>query len=224
MSSNKTKPVDRAIPVLRKPKNANDAALVAATEATAAAMQGSCLWNSNPALQASANAWTAAATAITGNGATIADLRKKLAIATANQRGLRRNWVDALKHTLASVSVVTQGSADQVHELGFDVRTHTTPGGLTPTPVGLAARQSKVVGEAIVYWDRGSARHGFLVQHATDVANAATISLPIACTKTKFKLSGLASGSTVHFRIAAIDPASPQGQSAWTDWVPAQAR
>jgi hypothetical protein len=223
MGSSKTKPVDRAVPLLRKPKQ-TDAMKVATTTATVTAMQGSSLWNSNPALQASANAWSAASTAISTNAALIADLRSKLAVALADQRSNRRNWTDALKHTLATVSTLTQGSSDAVHGLGFDVRTHITPGSSTTTPAGLAALPSKVVGEAIIHWVRGGAKHGFLVQHATDVANAATFSAVIACTKTKFKLDGLASGSTVHFRVAAIDPSVPVGQSPWSDWVAAQAR
>ena len=221
-SKNKAKPVDRAVPVMRKPKR-SDAMKVAAASTTVTAMQGSSLWNSNPALQASANAWNAAATTLGSNATVIADLRSKLATALAAQRGYRRDWTDALKHVLASAAVVTQGSADQVHELGLDVRTHATPGGLVPAPTGLAALPTKVVGEVVVGWDLGSAKHGFIVQHATDVANATTISDSIPCTKRKFKLSGLASGNMVHVRVAAIDPASSSGQSPWSDWVAAQA-
>jgi len=223
MFPNKSKPVDRAVPVLRKPK-ANDAAKVASARATVTAMQASGLWNTNPALQATGTAWNTVTDALDANVKVVADLRNKLAAAVSAQRALRRDWTDAMRHTTASVAVATQGSADQVHELGFDVRTQAMPGNGLAVPSGLTTVVSKTVGEAIVKWARGQARHGFIVQHATDVANAATISLPIPCTKATFKLQGLPSGSIVHVRVAAIDPTSPSGHTEFTDWVPVSAR
>jgi hypothetical protein len=57
-----------------------------------------------------------------------------------------------------------------------------------------------------------------------DPGNPATVSLPQACTKTTFKLDGMPSGAGVSFRIAAIDPASATGQTAWTAWVAGSAK
>jgi hypothetical protein len=57
------------------------------------------------------------------------------------------------------------------------------------------------------------------VQHATDAANPATYSPSLACTKSKFTLTGATSGSSVSFRVAAIDPSSATGQTAWSGWV-----
>jgi hypothetical protein len=217
------KPIDKAKPTLRTPKK-SDAAVIAATTTTMTAMKASPLWNANPTLQTSANALNDAATALATNAGSIADLRKKLAIAVANQTQLRRNWSDALDHTLATVSTITQGSADQVHELGLDVRTRAPKGTPKATPAGFAPLATNVAGTVIVHWLRGDGNHGFVVQHATDITNPATISVSVPVTKTKYTLSGLASGSLVHVRVAAIDPASAPGQSAWTDWVAAQAK
>ena len=218
MSSKKVKPVDRAVPVMRKPR-LTDSAKVECTNTTVTSMQGSPLWNANPALQAAASTWTTKSGALGSNAAVIADLKSKLAIAQASQRTLRRDWEDGLKHVITNVTMVTEGSADLVHELGFDVRTHVTPSGLLPAPTGFAMVHGKVPGELVAKWNRGNARHGFILQRATDVANPATISAAIPCTAPKHTLKGLASGTSVHVRVAAIDPASELGQSPWSDWV-----
>ena len=73
-------------------------------------------------------------------------------------------------------------------------------------------------------WDKGIAIHGFVVQHATDPANPATVSGSIPWTRTTFKIDGLPSKANVSVRVAAIDPASPEGQSPWSAWVVGNAR
>jgi hypothetical protein len=222
MSSRKAKPVDRAKPLLRKSRD-NDAQKIASTHSTMTAMQGSTLWNANPALQTVATAWSAKAGELDANSKVILDLRSKLATAQAAQETLRRDWTDLLSHLTTNVATVTQGSADQVRDLGFDVLTRGKPGGLLSAPTGFATAHSGVRGEVVVSWNRGNVKYGFVVQHATDIANPATISTAIPSTKAKFKLSGLASGSVVYVRAATIDPASPVGQSPWSDWFAASA-
>jgi hypothetical protein len=71
----------------------------------------------------------------------------------------------------------------------------------------------------VVAWQRGNVRNGFLVQYAVDVADPATYSATIPCSKTKFKIAGERSSTIVHFRVAAIDTTSPTGMSPWSDWV-----
>jgi hypothetical protein len=213
----KVKPVDRATPTIRKPKG-TDPTKVSVTRSTTTAMQASPSWNQAPAVQTASKAWNSAADAIEGNAKVVADLRSKLAAAEAAQRGLRRDWNDALKQMLATVAIFCQGSADQVHAFGFDVLTHAGLG-LLATPGNLATKPGTVIGEAVFSWARGSARHGFLVQHATDVNNAQTVSAAVPCTRSKYTLTGAPTSSVVHFRVAAIDPAAPTGQTPWSDWV-----
>ena len=181
-------------------------------------MQACSSWNQAPAVQAASKAWNNAADAIEGNAKVVADLRSKLAAAEAAQRGLRRDWNDALKQIIATVAMFCQGSADQVHAFGLDVLTHVVLG-LLATPGNLATKPGTAFGEAVFSWSRGSARHGFLVQHATDVTNASTVSAAVPCTRSKFTLQGAPPSSVVHFRVAAIDPAAPSGQTPWSDWV-----
>jgi hypothetical protein len=120
---------------------------------------------------------------------------------------------------IGTVSVVCEGSPDTVHLLGFDVFTHVGPISQVYAPSGLVSLPATVAGEAAISWQRGTARHGFLVQRATDTANAGTYSAVIPCTKTKYKTEGEKSSTTVYLRVAAIDPTTPAGLSPWSDWV-----
>jgi len=222
MITPKAKPVDRAKPVIRRSRS-TDTAKVAVTRTTVSVMQGSPAWANAPAIQTAATAWTTAADAVETNAKILADLRMKLVTVTAEQRGLRRDWNVATQHVLATVAMHTQGSADQIHAYGFDVLARA--GSVTvETPADLVTSLGKATGEVAFRWARGSARHGFLVQHATDTANAATVSSAVPCTKAKYTLTGALPAQTVFFRVAAIDPASPTGHTPWSDWIAGTAR
>ncbi len=73
-------------------------------------------------------------------------------------------------------------------------------------------------------WAKGPAGHGFLAQYAADPETPATISAAIACTKPSLALLGMTPGAKLSVRVAAIDPVSPTGQSAWSAWVVGNAR
>jgi hypothetical protein len=149
-------------------------------------------------------------------------LKDQLATAEAKQRTIRRQWMDAMRQVLGAIAVYCDGSTDMVHGFGLNVATRHALGPLAP-PTGLTTKPGPNPGEATVSWERGSAHHGFLVQHATDVANATTYSAGIPCTKAKFTLDGVPTSSVVHFRVAAIDPSEKTGTTAWSDWVAATA-
>jgi len=167
--------------------------------------------------------WNSAADEIEANAKILAQLKDQFATAEAKQRSLRRKWSDATRLILGAVAVWCDGSVDIVHGLGLEVLTRQGPGPLAP-PFPLSTESGAQPGEATVKWTRGASRHGFLVQHATDVANPATFSVPVACTKSRFTLVGAPSSSVVHLRVAAIDPSSATGQSGWSDWIAATAR
>jgi hypothetical protein len=213
----KAKPVDRATPVIRKPK-VKDADKIGVTRGITSAMKATPQWNANPQLQAAATAWNAAADAIESNAKVIFDLRTKLVAADALQRANRQDWRSATDSITGLVRVVSQGSPDTVHALGFDVVTHGTPAAV-PAPSGLVLMPGTVSGQAVITWQRGGVKRGFFVQHATDVANQATYVAPVVCGKVKYTLENAPSGSVVHFRVAAIDLRSPTGMSPWSDWV-----
>jgi len=207
----------RARPSLRI-SNRSDAAKIAATRSTTTAMQGSSLWAGSPNLQAANTAWNKAANALETNAKSIADTRAKLAVLEDAQLGLRLDWDVANQHMTSVAEVTAAGAPDQVNALGYDVVKHVA-GGALAAPEGLSTALGTAAGQAKLAWHRGAARHGFVVVHATDVANQATYSVQIPCTKSKFTLSGAPSLSVVHFRVAAIDPTSQTGISPWSDWV-----
>jgi hypothetical protein len=211
------KPVDTAVPVIRKPK-ATDSEKITVTRTIVTAMKGTSQWSSSPALQAAAANWSSLADSLESNAKAIADARKALEGLVAKQRVTRQGWRVATKEVTGNVAAVTQGSADLVHSLGFDVITHAQPAA-QPAPIGLVPLAGTAAGEAEVTWQRGTARHGFIVQRATDVANAATYTVPVPCTKVKYTIEGAPSASVVHVRVAAIDPRSSTGAGPWSDWV-----
>ena len=213
----KAKPVDRATPVLKKSR-VTDAEKVSVTRSTTTGMKAAPQWSTSPALQAASTAWNAAADAVESNGKIVADLRTQLAAAEAAQRTNRQVWTFATKQLTAQVAVTAEGSSDAVHALGFDVITRGGPIAQV-APEGLHTAPGKVLGEGIFTWKRGTARHGFLVQHAADPSNPATVSPPVPCTKTKYKIEGAVSATIVHFRVAAIDTTSSTGSGPWSDWV-----
>jgi hypothetical protein len=219
---NKAKPVGRALPVIRKPKG-SDVDKIGVTRSTTTAMQGSSTWTGSPALQAVTKTWNASADSIESNAKVIADLRSKLAVAEAAQRGFRADWTVETRQVLAIAASVCQGSAELVQGLGLDVLAHgvSVPLG---APQNLATSQGAALGTAALTWARGNALHGFVVQHATDPANPATLSVPVPCTRVRFTFVGGTSSTVVHLRVAAIDPTSLTGQSPWSDWIAATVR
>jgi len=213
---------DSALPLIKAPMR-TDATRVATTRTSVTAMQGSPLWAGAPELQTVTTGWNKAADSLEAKGKVVADFRKQLAAAIADAHAARRDWKAATGQVLATAASVCQGSVDQVRALGFEVRTHN-PVGALPAPTGLTVTPGKELGEVVFAWNRGSARHGFIVQHATDVANPATFSGNLPCTRLKYTLKGAPPSSTVHFRVAAIDPSSETDLGPFSDWVAGVAR
>jgi hypothetical protein len=186
-------------------------------------MQQSPDWAASPALQDAAKGWNADADAIEANAKVIAALKDQLKAADSKQRSLRRDWRTSTKHVLSTAGVVCGGSVDRVKALGLDVITQTKVGALD-APTDLVVQAGKALGQTVSAWLKGNARHGFLVQHATDPANPATYSAVTPSTKTKYTLDGSPSGANVYVRVAAVDPTSKSGMSPWTPWTAGTAR
>jgi len=215
--SSKVKPAELAKPFLKASKN-TDVEKIHVTRATTTSMQGAPAWSTTPALQSANAVWNQKADALEANAKSITDLKSKLKTAIADQRVIRRDWTVATQHMIATVAIQCMGSAEEAQALGFDVVSRTSAGPLPP-PEGLATAPGKALGTAVFEWKRGSARHGFIVQSAADVANPATYSAPVPCTRSKYTLKGAQSLSVVHFRVAAIDPIVEAGHSEWSTWV-----
>lgn len=217
---NNAKPVDRAEPTIKKAM-VTDLQKVDVAKATTASMAKSPLWAGAPDVQNAAAGWIQSAEAISENAKLVADLRNQLGAAEAKQRTLRRNFGVCKQLVLSTVSLVCAGSADAVKGFSFEVVTRVPASPLAAVE-GIATSPGAETGETIATWSLGLARHGFLVQHATDPADPATYAMPIPCTKCKFTLAGATPpGGSVHLRIAAIDPNAPMGLSPWSIWVAA---
>jgi hypothetical protein len=222
MSNKKAPPVDRAVATLKKDTN-TDALKVSVTGTLAGEMAKSPNWSAATDVQAAVTAWSTGATAIDDNAKVIKGLQAQLATAEAKQRTLRRDWWTARKQVVSTVTVFAGGSADKVKSFALDVIQHGRIG-LLSAPIDLTVNPGAMPGEVVCAWDKGVAIHGFVVQHAADPNNAATVSPSIPSTRPRWVLDGLASGAAVSVRVAAIDPASPTGQSPWTAWILGNAR
>jgi hypothetical protein len=223
ISKSKAKPVDQAQPTI-KLATTTDLQKVDVAHSTTASMAKSPLWATSPDVQAAAKAWSLSADSLGANATAIADLRNQLKAAEAKQLAFRRNWRACKRQVLSTVSLVCAGSADDVKGFSLEVITHGTASLLAAID-GITGSPGAVVGTATWKWPRGLAKHGFLVQHATDVANVATYSPQLACTKIRYTLVGLApSGSNVFLRVAAVDPRAATAQSPWSAWIAATVR
>jgi hypothetical protein len=221
MSNNK-KAVDNASATIAR-ATLTDAQKVTVAQDIVSTAQKSPLWATATDLQTAAKVWSQTTSDLAANATTVVGQRSALATSEAKQRSLRRAWMAAKKQVLSTADVLCAGSADDLKGLGLDVKNHASLGAL-PVPVDLGTKPGTVTGQVVFSWSRGVARHGFLVQHATDVTNAATYSPFIPCTKTKLTLSGVPSGSSVSFRVCAIDPSSATDQTAWSAWVAGTAK
>jgi hypothetical protein len=222
-NSKKAKPpVDRAVATI-KTSTHSDALKVSVTNQITQAMPQSPNWGAAADVQAAVKVWAGQATALATNATLIANLKAQLGAAEAKQLTLRRDWTAAKSHVTTAVTVFAAGSADVVASFSFDVVSVARIGALA-APLGVVVEPGTANGEAVVSWTRGNAWHGFLVQHAADPTNAATVSASIACTRIKLTLGGLPQGGNVSVHVAAIDPASPTGQSPWSTWAVGSAR
>jgi len=221
-AANKKAPVDRATATLKKAAK-TDAVKTSVSRTTGQAMQKSPNWGAATDVQSAVKVWTKNGDDLEANAKVIADLHAQLKVAEAKQLTLRRDWGASKRQVLSSVTVFCAGSADMVKSFTLDVITSGRLGALE-APIGLAVNPGTDLGSVKAKWPKGTARHGFVVQHATDPTNTATISPLIPCTKTSFKLGGMPSGASVSFRIAAVDPSSSTGMSPWCTWVVGNAR
>jgi hypothetical protein len=218
MSKKKTVPAaDRAAATVKKGMR-TDSLKVSVTRTICSGMQQAPEWSSAPAVQAAVKAWAAEADALDANAKAIADLRNQLKALEAKQHTVRRDWQVAKSQVMVAVTSFCGGSADRVKAFTLDVMEHGRLGALA-APADFVVKPGTALGELLLTWLRGLARHGFVAQHATDPNNPATISGAIPCTRARLVLGGLVPGANVSCRVAAIDPASPTGMSPWSAWV-----
>ena len=161
--------------------------------------------------------WNQAADAVSAKSELADKLRLQLATTMNDLRVARRDWKASTQHVLSTVNVFSQGSVDAVKSFAMEVQSRNAAGA-PQAPVNLTVVRGAKPGEALARWKRvGKVSHGFVVQHATDIANPTTYSAYAPSTRMKYTLNGLPSGTTVYVRVAAIDP--NEGLGPWTQWA-----
>ncbi len=182
-------------------------------------MKASSHWATASELQSTVASWNQTADTLDANAKQLVLLRDQIAQIVLSQRTLLQTWSVTTQHVLSSVDILAGGDVETLQSFGFPpvVRGSSAP---IAVPADIMSVLGRLSGQAFVRWDEGAPerRHGYVVQHASDAANAATYSVPAVSTKRSYVLSG-ASASVMQFRVAAIDPTSSSGQSAWSSWV-----
>jgi hypothetical protein len=216
--------VDRAVATLSKPTT-TDAEKVSVTATAVTGIQNSPHYGAAPQeLPAAVTNWAKIGQSLGTNGKTCTDLRAQLKVAESTQRKLRVQWSGYKKQVLSTITVFCDGDIAMMQSFAVDVLHHGTPGASLPdAPSNIVTFLGKLLGEAGCEWDRGNERH-WVVQWATDAANAATYSPKIPWSKRKYVLGGQPSGSHVYFRVAVQSSRAPEGHGAWSAWIAATVR
>jgi hypothetical protein len=193
---------------------------VSGAQAHITSIKASANWAAATAVQTATNAWATETTAVDTTAQLIASLEKQIGVARANQLVNLRRWSQQRQATLSAIDVFCDGSKDTMLTFGVAVAAPTAHEPAS-TPVGLISRKDKVSRAVAWQWFLTPAnRYGFMVQHATNVADATTYSQPTSCSKRSFKLLSQTPGTTISLRVMALDPALPTGQTDWSAWVP----
>jgi hypothetical protein len=192
---------------------------VSAANTHIASIKASTNWAAATDVQAATNAWATETTAVEAGAQSIAALEKALGVARTSQLATLRRWGLRRQGVLGAINVFCDGSKDTMTTFGVAVA-----GGAAPetavVPVGIMPLKKKVAGMAAWEWFLTPLnRHGFMVQHATNPADATTYSPAMSCSKRSFRLPLQTPGATISLRVMGLDPTLPTGQTEWSGWV-----
>jgi hypothetical protein len=188
--------------------------------AAIAALNGSPALASAPEVQTALGLFTSENAALEANNKKKENLRQQLSQTEADGVTLARRWSLRRQGLLNAVNVACDGSKEKVQSfnLGTIQRGKLPPANM---PAGLYQAHSLKPTTVVMAWDRTKGADGYMVQHATNPADPATYAAPAMCKRTRFALPGQTLAATLYFRVLALDPALPDGQSAYTPWVAA---
>jgi hypothetical protein len=214
--------IDRAIARFNEPMDTTAEKITGAGVHIAAIMASSS-WSLPTAkdLQAATQFWATETANLQAGEKLIASLEVQLATARSDQLANLRRWGLRRQGMLGAINVFCDGSKDTMKTLGVDVAT-PAPHVDADVPVDLKSFHSEKTGVVGVRWyGTPPCRSGFMVQHAANPADPTTYSASIPCSKRSFQLTGQTPAATIYFRVLAVDPTLPGGQTAWTAWVAA---
>jgi hypothetical protein len=138
--------------------------------------------------------------------------------AITNEAQLVRSWGKNRRALVSAIDLFADGSKDVVQSLGVDVEERQPKPNAT-VPANLRPMKGKTPTVASVRWDPTAGAQGYMLQHATNTADPTTYAAPFSLTTVRYHLGGQTSGTTVYFRVAALDDNLPGSQTAFTAWV-----
>jgi hypothetical protein len=172
-----------------------------------------------PDVQTALKALGAANTALGTNNVAKAAGRLQLETAVTAEGPLVRRWGIRKRALVSAIEIAGDGSTELVAAFNVAVE-QREPRPDAVVPVNLRPMKVARSTYASVRWDPTDGATGYMLQHATNPADATTYSPQIHVSAAKYRLAGTP-GTTVYFRVLALDASLPLGQTAFTAWVAA---
>ena len=126
----------------------------------------------------------------------------------------RENLMNMLFTEGFYVTTASGGDEAKILSAGYDVRKTATAVGLLPAPKNVLAAEGANDGEIVGTWDKVTGAKSYIVEMSTEIDSPENWYHHLTVTKTKCLITGLASGTRVWIRVAAINGA---GQGAYSD-------
>jgi hypothetical protein len=174
--------------------------------------------NASPEVLDAAAKWDAATKALDASNKGVDAAVLALQNARTTRAGSMRDCRARARGCLNAITVQAAGSEQVIKDLSMDVA-ERLESPLETVPQGLLGVRSATSAAAGWAWTTHNGNHGYMVQFATDVANPATYSAPVHCTKGQFHATAQTPGATLHARVAALDSRLPGGQTAFSTWI-----
>jgi hypothetical protein len=211
-------PVDQASPQITEPMQTPEE-MVSTGNDTIAKINASANIANASEVAANVKAWATVNTALDTNNKAKANAKAQLQQTETAEPALVRRWKVRRDMVLTAIKSFGDGSKQAVQGFNVEVAQRQVKP-LAVLPENLRALKKPQPTYANVRWDKVPGAHGYVLQHCTNTADPTTYSAPINLSEARYHLSGQTPGTTVWFRVAACDSALPNGQTAFTAWVP----
>jgi hypothetical protein len=209
--------IDQATPRIAGVMSTSEEMVTLGTNTVAKVLASANIGNA-PGVKAAATAWSVEITALAANNTAKATARAMLDTAIVNELQLVRSFGKNRRALAVAIDLFANGSKDTVQSFGVDVEARQARPAAT-IPVNLRPMKVKKTNYGSVRWDPTVGAQGYMLQHATNTADATTFVAPIMTTAARYYLGGQTPGATVYFRVAALDTALTGGQTGFTAWV-----
>ncbi len=211
-------PVDHATPKITEPMETSEEMVTIGNEVIAQINASTGITNAAE-VQANVKAWGLVLTARGQNNTNKANGRAMVTQAETAEPALMRRCKVRRNLVLGAIQSAGDGAAQVVQGFNVEVEVRKTAP-LAGVPLNLRPMKKRTPTYASVRWDLMPGARGYLLQHATNPADATTYSPQISLTATRYHLTGQTPGTTVYLRVLACDGRlTPTGQTAYCAWV-----